>query len=229
MELSYKGTNISIEDANNCPHCQVTINPGYLWSAFTRDTDDIEALISVWLCPQHKCGKMFVALYKLEGSNNFVFSRFLNGFPKGPDWPKPITELKSGQQIEDEPIEQSKFIRTYLQSLIAENSGLDELAGVGFRKAIEYLVKDWAIQNNYKDKDIIIKSWLGKIINNYYEKELKEILKRATWLGNDQAHYYKLFGEYSIKDLKELIDLIMVEIDRQYKKAHYIENIQSRN
>jgi len=165
-----------------------------------------------------------MASYKLEGQQ-FKFSRFLNGLPKGPDWPKPILDLKNGNPKTPEQPEQTRFIKTYLQSLIAENSGLDELAGMGYRKAIEYLVKDWAIQNKPEDKSKIENSWLGAVINDYYSGDLKEILERATWLGNDQAHYNKIFEEYDIDILKELIELIMVELDRQYKKRHYIETI----
>ncbi|GJM33635.1 MAG: hypothetical protein DHS20C18_26360 [Saprospiraceae bacterium] len=99
---------------------------------------------------------------------------------------------------------------------------------MGYRKAIEYLVKDWAIQNKPEEKEKIEKSWLGAVIKGYYDGDLKEILERATWLGNDQAHYNRLFEEFDIDVLKELIDLIMVELDRQYKKAHYIETIKSK-
>jgi hypothetical protein len=159
---------------------------------------------------------------------DFKFNRFLNGLPKGPDWPKPILDLKSGNQNGADQPSSSRFIKTYLQSLVAENSGLDELAGMGYRKAIEYLVKDWAIQEKPGDKVKIESSWLGAVIHDYYTGDLKEILERATWLGNDQAHYNKIFEEYDIEVLKELIELIMVELDRQYKKKHYIETIQKR-
>ena len=69
---------------------------------------------------------------------------------------------------------------------------------------------------------------MGAVIKKYYDGDLKDIMERATWLGNDQAHYNKLFEEFDIDVLKELIDLIMVELDREYKKAHYIEMIKSR-
>ena len=222
---TFKGT-IFIDDPNICPHCHVTNIPQHLWNRQSRDTDDILVIISVWQCANEKCEKSFVALHK-EKDSHVVFNRFLNGLPKGPNWPKPIIELQSGQSTEEDKIV-SKFIKTYLQSLQAENYGLDELAGMGYRKAIEYLVKDWAIQNNTSEKDKIEKLWLGTVIEDYYDGDLKDILKRATWLGNDQAHYNKLFEEYDIDVLKELIDLIMVELDRQYKMAHYINTITHR-
>ena len=226
MKVNTMQGSIIIKDPNICPHCHVTNIPQHLWNRQSRDTDDILVIISVWQCANVKCEKLFVALHK-EKDSHVVFNRFLNGLPKGPDWPKPIRELQSGQSTEEDKIA-SKFIRTYLQSLEAENDGLDELAGMGYRKAIEYLVKDWAIQNNASEKDKIEKLWLGSVIEDYYDGDLKDILKRATWLGNDQAHYNKLFEEYDIDVLKELIDLIMVELDREYKKAHYINTITHR-
>ena len=99
---------------------------------------------------------------------------------------------------------------------------------MGYRKSIEYLVKDWAIQQNPTDKEKIKSSWLASVITNYFDGDLKDILERATWLGNDQSHYNKLFEEYDVSILKELIDLIMVELDRDYKKKHYISMIEKR-
>jgi len=223
MDIEYQGLKRLI-NPNVCPHCHIVNNPHVQSHFVTKDTDNIPTVITVWRCSNDECSKIFMASYKLEGQQ-FKFSRFLNGLPKGPDWPKPILDLKNGNPKTPEQPEQTRFIKTYLQSLIAENSGLDELAGMGYRKAIEYLVKDWAIQNKPEDKSKIENSWLGAVINDYYSGDLKEILERATWLGNDQAHYNKIFEEYDIDILKELIELIMVELDRQYKKRHYIETI----
>jgi hypothetical protein len=136
--------------------------------------------------------------------------------------------LTSGKFGSEGQLIPSNSIKIYLQSLEAENFGLDELAGMGYRKSIEYLVKDWAIQNKPDEKEKIEKSWFGSVIKDYYDGDLKEILERATWLGNDQAYYNRLFEEFDISVLKELIDLIMVELDRQFKKAHYIEMIKSK-
>lgn len=224
MNITYNNIVYNVDDPNICPHCHVVNKPSRQYSDGTRDSDDSLAYISVWECANTKCKKLFIALYKIQnGSPTFV--RFLNGLPKGPDWPQPILDLTSSHGDE---INKSKFIKTYLQSLEAESRGLDELAGMGYRKAIEYLVKDWAIKEHSEEKENIEKSWLGAVIEKYYSGDLKEILARATWLGNDQAHYNKLFEEFDIEVLKELINLIMVEFDRQYKKDLYIQTITNR-
>ena len=229
MQVKYNGEKIDLKDPNNCPHCHEINNPHRRWHTLTQDREDDIVFLTAWQCSNNGCKKIFLALYKKTSTEKFEFERFLNGRPKGPAWPKPIRDLKNGKTINSESPEDSKFIKTYLQSLEADMHGLDELAGMGFRKAIEYLVKDWAIQNNPTDKDKIIEDlWLGQVIKEYYDGDLKDILERATWLGNDQSHYNQLFEEYDVDVLKELIDLIMVELDRQFKMEHYIKNIQSK-
>ena len=228
MELGFLNTWAVFTDPNVCPHCHVVNTPHPNWQIKSKDTDNEFVFITAWTCSNHSCQKVFLALYKRVTNNEFRFARFLNGLPKGPIWPKPIFDLKDGNSMEAAQPEQTKFIKTYLQSLEAENNGLDEISGMGYRKAIEYLVKDWAIYNKPEEKGKIQKLWLGQVISTYYDGDLKDILERATWLGNDQAHYNKIFEEYDISILKELIELIMVELDRQFKKKHYIDTIQGR-
>lgn len=224
--------NSYFEEPNICPHCHVVNEPELKHFEWTTSLENEHQLISLWRCTNKKCERKFPVLYEHIGGNNYDLVRFLDGLPKGPDWPKPIEDLKSGK-TEDKPAEgkepiQTRFIKTYLQSLIAESEGLDEIAGMGYRKAIEYLVKDWAIQENPSESDSINGLWLSAVIDKYYDGDLKGILERATWLGNDQAHYNKLFEEYDIDILKELIDLIMVELDRRYKLNHFNSTIQKR-
>jgi len=211
-------------DPDICPHCHFANQPNFIFQYF----DIFQSKnISIWQCNANNCKKTFIAIHD-EINDNLTFSRFLNGLPKGPVWPNPIKNLKDGKTINTENLESSKFIKTYLQSIEAETMGFDEIAGMGFRKAIEYLVKDWAIHNNTDRKEEILEMWLGNVISNFFDGDLKDILERATWLGNDQSHYNKLFKEFNTTHLKELIDLILVELDREFKKRHYIESIEKR-
>jgi hypothetical protein len=216
--------NANAEDPNICPHCHVANEPSNLFRHFDSYQNK---LFSVWRCNYKQCNKIFVVTHKSNGTS-YIIERNLNGLPKGPIWPEPILNLKDGRTIGTGNETESKFIKTYLQSLESEANGHDEIAGMGFRKAIEYLVKDWAIQTYPNEKEVILGKWLSGVIHDYFSGDLKEILERATWLGNDQTHYNKLFEEYNISHLKELISLIMVELDREFKKKHYIENIEKR-
>ena len=227
MLFSLYNNGYNVTDPNICPHCHLTIVPECKMYYFSKDTDSTPNVISIWQCPSESCELGFVVVYRKEHSY-YELSRVLDGYPKGPDWPKPIKDLKDGKTLTDPEPAQSKFIKTYLQALTAENSGLDEIAGMGYRKSIEYLVKDWAIQTTPTDIDKIDKMSLAQNIGTYFTGDLKDILSRATWLGNDHAHYSKLFEEFDLVHIKELIDLIMVELDRMYKLNHYKTTIQPR-
>ena len=223
--MTFKLTNgqgARAENPNICPHCHIANEPTPLSHIHDLKAD---CFLSLWRCNFSGCKKNYAVRHVL-GNGQYVIGRYLDGLPKGPDFPTPILNLKDGKQLDLE--NQTKFIVTYLQSLEAEAMGLNEIAGMGYRKAIEYLVKDWAIHLFPDRKDEILKMWLSGIINEFYSGDLKEILERATWLGNDQSHYNKLFEEYDLTHLKELIALIMVELDRDFKKKHYIETIEKR-
>lgn len=224
MQIKFLGSTHHLEDPNLCRYCYVRNQPEHLGIYQGTKENQIITVVCIWRCGNRECRRLIVTEHDLVDSNKLPIVKYLNGFPKGPEWPEPIRNLKNAT----DSTAPSKFIKTYLQSLQAESEGLDEIAGMGYRKAIEYLVKDWASKLNPEDRDKIHSSWLGKVISSYFDGDLKEILERATWLGNDQAHYSKLFEEYDITILKDLIDLIMVELDRQHKKSHYIETIKSR-
>jgi hypothetical protein len=214
--------NLTIEIPDICPHCHIANQPEDLGDVYDSTTD---LLYTIWNCNAKICNKVFIVENVGYNFSEYFVNRFLVGTSKSPIWPKPILDLKDSKSESEEP---SKFIKAYLQSLQAEAMGLDEIAGMGFRKSIEYLVKDWAIHNNPDEKDKILRLTLSQIINQYFSGDIKEILERATWLGNDHSHYHKLFEEFNISHLKELIGLVMVELDREYRKKHYIENIERR-
>jgi hypothetical protein len=222
MIVDFNGLQKKLVDPNICPHCHVINNPHHKWIIQTNDTDNIDCYLSAWLCSNEKCNKVFIVQYKLSGEN-FVFTRNLSGLPNEPNWPKAIVQLKS-RKIDKEGGEvQTKFIKIYRQSLEAENYGLDELARMGYRKAIECLVKDWATQNMPEEKEIIQISRLGGVIKGYYDAELTEVLESATWIGKDYARYNRLFKKLNVKIIKEIIELIVEIFEQEYNNARYLK------
>lgn len=206
---------ISVTDPSQCPHCHNGIEPRHI-----SESTEKEINYSIWKCTFRECGKQFIAVHQDIGQGQATFLGFLDGQPTGPYWPDTIKKLKS------------KFIETYNQALKAEYSSLDEIAGMGFRKAIEYLVKDYLIQRDSelegKIEDKLLSTVIGENFNSTQEADLKDLLKRATWLGNDMTHYLRYHDNFDISDLKELIQLVMDEIHSIEQKRHYIANIQSK-
>ncbi len=220
MRFQFENFNYTFENPSICPHCHNGIEPRALGNFPEIGPDNTKVCYSIWKCTHRDCRSIFVGVYEIQGQGRGSFRGFLDGSPIGPHWPDSILNLES------------RFIETYTQSLQAEYNGLTEISGMGFRKAIEYLVKDYLIHKSAELKGKIEDSALAKVISDNFtdprENDLKELLKRATWLGNDMTHYLQYHDYFDINDLKELIKLVMDEIHSIEQKRHYIENIQSK-
>ena len=94
---------------------------------------------------------------------------------------------------------------------------LMEICGVGYRKALEFLIKDYIIQGKSEDiVDKIKKIRLAKCIDDYVEDEkLKAVAKRAVWLGNDETHYVRKWENKDVQDLKGVIRLTILWIEKE--------------
>ena len=100
------------------------------------------------------CSKIIVTEYLLDISiRTGKFQKFLESNPLKPEWPDPIKDLKVPNGKTPPVDEPSKFADIYFESLKAEKLGLSEIAGMGFRKAVEFLVKDWAIHLKPSDRE----------------------------------------------------------------------------
>jgi hypothetical protein len=83
------------------------------------------------------------------------------------------------------------------------------VCGVGYRKALEFLIKDYLIRKCPDDRAAIEDKQLGKVIESYVEdRNIKEVAKRAAWLGNDETHYKRRWVDKDLSDLTRLIRLV---------------------
>jgi hypothetical protein len=100
------------------------------------------------------------------------------------------------------------FVNIYKQSSQAESLRLDQLSGPGYRKALEFLVKDYLKRLDPKASAEIEARALGKCIgDSIKDPRIQSCAKRAAWLGNDETHYLRKWEEKDLKDLKTLLDL----------------------
>ena len=119
-----------------------------------------------------------------------------------------------------------EFVTIYQQAVQAEKSGLDQIAGIGYRRALEFLVKDYCKQRHPEKAQAIENAPLSNCIRDYIEYErLKIVASRAAWLGNDQAHYTQKHTDRDLEDLKRLIQLTMhwIIIELGVEEAEKIE------
>ena len=119
----------------------------------------------------------------------------------------------------------------YNQSLQAEKYGMLEVCGAGFRRSLEFLIKDYLINLvvTEDEKKKIISDSLGHCIQNHInDNDIQQLSLRAKILGNDETHYYKEYFEYDLQDLKELILLTQNYIDNNIKAKKYLDGIKTK-
>ena len=95
--------------------------------------------------------------------------------------------------------------------------GLTQIAGPGYRKAFEFLVKDYAKSLKPDDSERIEKLFSGNVVNEFItDPRIQAVAKRALWIGNDEIHYLRKWVAHDIDDLITLIKLAInwVEIER---------------
>ena len=176
---------------SECPFCHKAITPNFLYGH--RNSFDLEVFVA---CPDHDCKKSFVAYYGKSGIHWTFNGRTTKGEIIGREFSDTINEISAA------------FITIYNQAFAAEQQNLTEICGVGYRKALEFLIKDFAIKNSPDKKDEIEKKLLGKCIADYIDdSRIKSVAKRAVWLGNDETHYVRKWEGKNLTDMKKLIDL----------------------
>lgn len=108
------------------------------------------------------------------------------------------------------------FFNLYKQSTIAKSMGLIDIAGMGYRKALESLVKTYLIEENPELETKILDESLGKSIDRIEYPSIKKLARASSWIGNDQVHLQQKNEGYNIQDMKRfmisLSHLILAEL-----------------
>lgn len=210
--FNYKDYAVSrgIEVINTCTLCQVNILPNLIGEVYTR-----KYVYVLMECPN--CEEIFIAKYSTVIQQNSSLQYTLKSM-----FPVNLKEFVISDRIAE--FSQS-FVKIYNQALTAENYGLDEIAGIGYRKALEFLIKDYLKKNNPEDAENIEKEQLAKCINTIDNVNIKKMAKGATWIGNDETHYIKKWENKDINDLKNMINLTLTWIQLEIQTIEYTEEM----
>lgn len=221
--FSMKLLSVKSVPPNECPNCHVYVSPFFLFESKEHTVDNKKVVLSIWDCTNQKCQKPFFAEHLIL-HDDVLFNRYLSGSIKEAEWPEFISSLPDAQNIEFK----SRFLEIYRQAQIAEHTGLFELAGLAYRKAFEFLIKDWLILNNQTDNVRISKMFLTNVIADYLDGDIKNFSERLIWLCNDHAHYTAKFSEYDLKSINKLFRMLILELEREVRKKE-IMLINHRN
>lgn len=198
---------------NECPFCHNSIT-ARVHQAFQKD----KMLEIIFRCPDSNCGRVFSALYEYTIVSNiwvYLYKSTSIGTFVEKNFSHDITNLSPN------------FVDIYNQAAKAESLNLNHIAGIGFRKALEFIIKDYLISKNPDKEEKIKKKFLGNCIKEDIQNiNLKEIAERATWLGNDETHYVRQWENKDINDLKVLINISLHWIDMELLTEKYKSEMQ---
>lgn len=186
---------------DECPICHNGIDPDF-FNGFGRPSeyDSQSGLQIIFICPRLSCHRLFIAHYR---SNTQEFSSC---------YLQRVEPINKSEKTFSKTIQEisKDFCEIFNQALSAEQQGLLEICGVGYRKSLEFLIKDYLIGKYIEKKPEIEKKALATCVSEYIENvQIKEVAKRAVWLGNDESHYLKKWEGKNLQDLKKLIDLVV--------------------
>lgn len=197
-----------------CPRCNTAIDTrplrAFYLKQLTTSNDTLGRLFVFYFCTH--CQGCFIGTYNVSFSSLTAIQLSLD--------PKTI---KNTTVFPDSVCEISPdFVKLYQQSEIAELNGLNEICGMGYRKALEFLVKDFAIYEHPNKAEKIAKTSLSQCITTYIkDPQIQDLAKASAWLGNDETHYSRQHDDYNFSDFKAFLDATVAAINYTfaYKKA----------
>jgi hypothetical protein len=205
-----RGQHVDVAVANTpdtCPHCHCAIVPQFI-SGFLDD----QQLFLFYNCVRNECSRFFIVEFFPDFRNMYHFERNVLGSPDSKQHPDVISQISPD------------FINIYSEAQTAQDAGLSQICGMGFRKALEFLIKDYLIRKKPEAEDDIKDLLLGKCIAKYIENsKIKDIASRAAWLGNDETHYVRKWAGMDVENLKQLIKLTTFWMEAEYLTDQMIE------
>ncbi len=188
------------EHPNECPICHAKIQAIPLkGNFFENNTFEV-----AYRCGASKCQKMFIGYFGEPYQGIYILRDC-----------KPSDRAKKAFNVTVEKISPA-FCEIYNEAYAAEQMRLGQICGVGYRKALEFLIKDYLSYLDASAAESIRKTFVGVCIEKHIKNDnIKAVAKRATWLGNDETHYVRKWEDKDLSDLKKLIDLTLYWIEQE--------------
>jgi hypothetical protein len=204
------------EFPDKCGQCHKNVDPALLGASFVKGDNTSLFMEVAFQCTNLKCNSLILGYFSREKyPGDFKLMKIAPVYPMDKGFDEEIKNISNN------------FVMIYNQSFHAEQIGLTMIAGIGYRKALEFLIKDYLIYLAAENEEIILKAPLSQCINQLENNTLKEIAKRATWIGNDEAHYQRIWVDKDVADLKRLIDITVHFIAMEVSSKRYLQEMSN--
>lgn len=205
------------EEIEECPRCHFAVQPRIINACYVDEglSDSFCHLYITFYCP--KCHRPFLTDYRQNDlGRSYQYAGEYTQAPVTPNYEKFTPQISALSPT---------FVSTYAQAQEAEASGLSEICGLGYRKALEYLVKDYLCHVDPEHEEDIKKELLGHSINRIDNRKIKTLAERSTWIGNDETHYVRKHENLNVDDMKRFIIAMVRYVDSElaFEDASVIE------
>lgn len=206
--VNERNVGVEIEGTSiECPYCHQTQIPEMYCAIKLKSFTHI----IFCQCTNEKCRVAFNRLYDSNGKEFFAIAQ---GKLKSKGFNDEINSLSPS------------FVQIYNEAYSAEQMELSQITGVGYRKALEFLIKDYLISLHSEKEDSIKTKPLGRCISeDIDDARIKSVAERATWLGNDETHYVRKWENKDVSHLKTLIDLCLHWIEAEISTRKLLEDM----
>jgi hypothetical protein len=205
---------------DHCPMCHAKVLPLPVAANDIGLAYNI-ALEIAYVCPNSKCNEMFIAYFEgpssVHDDRQYRFIRVRPVNPVPSYFAQPIRDISPA------------FCSITEEANRAQQLGLTEVCGVGYRKALEFLIKDYLIKKFPNDAQAIKFKLLGACIEEYVgDANIKVVAKRAAWLGNDETHYERRWKDKDLNDLRTMINLVQHWIQAEHLTKEALNSMPER-
>jgi hypothetical protein len=166
----------------------------------------------IYRCAYQGCRSYFIGYYGSRGNGSLLGVKPIK--PVVAQFPESVSRLSP------------TFIAVFAEAEEAAQLGLSQIAGPGYRKAFEFLIKDYAISLAPDNADDIRRKFSGAVVTEYIsDPRIQAVAKRSLWLGNDETHYLRKWEDHDVKDLVALIKLTTNWIEIDHLSKSYVEKM----
>ena len=176
-----------------CSHCGIHCD-AYIIDKANFDENEFQFVFLIFQCTA--CKKMFTATYRVKEKRSEICGITPNVISSYSD------ELISGIS--------PRFISLYNQALRSRDNNDFDLAAIGYRSAIEVLIKDYAINELNKDENEVSKKKLHDAISEYLPgSDFMNSADVIRYIGNDYTHYDRKYSDLDFSILDTYMDIFI--------------------
>lgn len=196
-----------IDLPSTCPHCGRSLSPEVMFRSpfgigYANTNIEKTRIITIYRCTYEDCFKFFILEYSVEPSpysneEEYICHKIDYSYTPPISNNLPINISNAFPDFTD----------IYNQAIMAEQYKLTKISGIGYRKALEFLIKDFIIRKDPQSEENIKNKFLGKVISEDLTDlpRVQQLAKAANWISTDEVHYEQRFSDGDIEAMKRFI------------------------